>query len=118
MDLLQWLNATHPDGRPRCLACEELQATVNTLGIECEALNAELAALRAAHPLEPVAGYMVLRTPPHLGHLRGHHRTDWRELMQRLGLKAQHSRDGWDIRVYPGGHSAGAEWTAVGLHLP
>ena len=67
-------------------------------------------------PLE--LGYVVLRTPDRLSHLRGHHRATWDELLRRLKLTPQSSRAGFHIRLYTTPEAAQDLWQRQRLAPP
>ena len=102
---------------------ERLQTALD----ECESLIAELMDRREtpeeqvssssrAPPLE--LGYLVLLTPSHQGHLRGHHRASWGELLNRLGLRTGQSRAGYSIRKFVTQERANDLWTSKRLCFP
>ena len=66
-------------------------------------------------------GYVVLRTPSHLVHLRGHHECGWDRLMPRLGINRQEwprRKAGFYIRHYESEAHAVKLWTDQRLKLP
>ena len=91
-----------------------------TLG-SWEPAGAATGATPVAQRIQPAAvhlGYMVLCTPDHLLHLRGHHRVDWQSLLRRLWLTPSFSKRGFHIRRYQAREQAEAQWTAQRLQLP
>ena len=135
--------STQTEAFARCPGCDELEALLAEVLAENETLREELAVATAerssprsqsewsllsalaatpiAHGGLPAAldlGYMVLRTPDHLRHLRGHHRVEWHSLLRRLGLTPGFSRQGYYIRRFQLREQAEAQWTAQRLQLP
>ena len=70
-------------------------------------------------PLE--LGYVVLRTPAHLKHRRGHHRCDWGGLMMRFGIERsqwpRHTLEFY-IRIFQNQEPAESLWSEHRLALP
>ena len=73
----------------------------------------------AAVPLE--LGYLAVRLPPSLAHLRGHHRCSWASMLQRFNVSHQQWLAGKSQLFTPrfvDQASAQATWVAQGLRLP
>ena len=74
---------------------------------------------RADRPLD--AGYVVMRTPASLSHLRGHHRCGWAELLRRFGLTHEQwveRRSEFYLPAFTSSEAARAAWTQQRLVLP
>jgi len=66
-------------------------------------------------------GYVVLRTPSRLAHLRGHHEVGWHQLLARLGIQPADwptSKGEFHIRLYRSEANAAELWTSQRLRLP
>ena len=66
-------------------------------------------------------GYMVLRCPDAIAHLRGRHRCSWHPLLARLGLTSAtwaQSKAGYYIRRYQNEQVALDQWAAQRLQAP
>jgi len=73
----------------------------------------------AALPLE--LGYLAVRLPPSLAHLRGHHRCSWASLLQRFNVSHQQwstGRTQYFLPRFRDQVSAETVWVAQGLRLP
>ena len=64
------------------------------------------------------AGYLVLRTPPALSHMRGIHHTTWRQLWERLGHNPDSSRKGFYVRLHESIEKSEGLWQTARLMLP
>ena len=118
-----WVLA-NPDGAELRTVCQELVAENEDLQTQVEELTQQLILLESiattmlATPAPLELGYIVLRTPDSLSHLRGHHRATWGELLRRLSLTPQSSRAGFYIRLYTTPEAAQDLWRQQRLALP
>ena len=81
--------------------------------------SAAKAASSAGAPLE--AGYVLMRAPESLQHLRGHHRCNWSGLLRRLGISHEaweRTRSQYFLPHYRDQATAEAMWQRQGLLLP
>jgi len=70
-------------------------------------------------PLE--LGYVLIRAPEELAHLRGHHRCGWTQLLRRLGLTHQEwssRRTQFYVPKYSTHSAMDSAWRGQGLRLP
>ena len=121
----EWVMLTREDEYSEL--CAELLAENEVLQEQMSALEERLssAQLDGAHteqarsrPSPMDRGYLVLRTPPQLGHLRGWHRTTWSQLLARPGLAPNESRAGFYIRLFTDRHAAEQLWEHQRLMPP